>query len=50
MARSSDPAELCGYPNELIEQLRQGWLHSERWDLDCSSEFTALALTGPTGY
>ncbi|MET9959473.1 class I SAM-dependent methyltransferase [Streptomyces sp. NPDC006326] len=39
-----------GYPNELIEQLRKGWLHTERWDLDWSSEFTALALTGPTGY
>ncbi|MEU9033737.1 class I SAM-dependent methyltransferase [Streptomyces sp. NPDC048352] len=39
-----------GYPDELIEQLRRGWLHTERWDLDWSPEFTALALTGPTGY
>lgn len=39
-----------GYPNALIEQLRAGWLHTERWDLDWSSEVTALALTGPTGY
>ncbi|MFD0352908.1 class I SAM-dependent methyltransferase [Streptomyces sp. NPDC127110] len=44
-----------GYPNELIEQLRSGWRHTARWDLDwalpgCAPEFTALALTGPTGY
>ncbi|MFD6891837.1 class I SAM-dependent methyltransferase [Streptomyces sp. NPDC059957] len=39
-----------GYPDEIIEQLREGWLHTERWDLDWSTEFTALALTGPKGY
>ncbi|MCX4546875.1 class I SAM-dependent methyltransferase [Streptomyces sp. NBC_01565] len=39
-----------GYPNDLIEQLRDGWLRTERWDLDWSTEFTALALTGPKGY
>lgn len=39
-----------GYPNSVIEQLREGWLHTQRWDLDWSEEFTALALTGPTGY
>ncbi|MEW2372555.1 class I SAM-dependent methyltransferase [Streptomyces sp. NPDC006656] len=38
-----------GYPNSVIEGLREGWRHSERWDLDWSGEFTALVLTGPYG-
>ncbi|MFI6007029.1 hypothetical protein ACIA98_43075 [Streptomyces sp. NPDC051366] len=39
-----------GYPDKVIEQLREGWMHTERWDLDWSPEFTAMALTGPQGY
>ncbi|MFK0252963.1 class I SAM-dependent methyltransferase [Streptomyces sp. NPDC090445] len=36
-----------GYPDEVVEGLRDGWRHTRRWDLDWSPEFTALALTGP---
>lgn len=39
-----------GYPNAVIEELRSGWRHTARWDLDWGPEFTALALTGPNGY
>lgn len=36
-----------GYPAATIEWLREGWTHSERWDVDVHGAYTALALRGP---
>lgn len=41
------PGMIRGYPNAVVEDLRQGWAHTARWDLDPAGEYTALALTGP---
>ncbi|MFF4292062.1 class I SAM-dependent methyltransferase [Streptomyces vinaceus] len=47
LERQSTATEFNGYPEATIEYLREGWAHSERWNLDRDRAFTALALSGP---